>query len=188
MLQHWQYWTKVLDDTTVNNIIELGETFPIHNAGIGTDDTQNYGYRSSQVHWIRITDSRSKFLTELVWYYAQEANKTAFGFDISYVPDIQYTKYDAASNGKYDWHHDVFWTLPSMQHRKLSIVIQLSDSNDYTGGDFEFYPEYPQPPAQDIRQKGTIIVFPSFLHHRVTQVTSGIRRSAVCWVEGPKFR
>jgi len=188
MLQLWQFWEKALDDVTVDRIIELGEAFAPVDAGIGLGGVQSPGYRISEIRWISINDSRAAFLKEILWYYATEANKNAFGFDINYLPDVQYTKYKATNNGKYDWHHDVFWINTTTQHRKLSVVIQLSDPSEYEGGNFEFHPEYDQLPADRIRAKGTVIVFPSFLHHRVTQVTSGIRKSAVCWFEGPKFR
>ena len=38
----------------------------------------------------------------------------------------------------YEWHHDVWWTNPRAHDRKLSVVIQLSPPESYTGGDFEF--------------------------------------------------
>lgn len=37
------------------------------------------------------------------------------------------------------------------------------------------------------KEKGTVIIFPSYLLHRVTPVTKGIRRSLVLWIEGPAF-
>jgi PKHD-type hydroxylase len=188
MLQLWQFWEKHLNDKTIEDIIELGESFPAVDAGLGLDGDKNHSYRTSEIRWIAINDYRTSYLKELMWYYAKEANRNAFGFDINYMPDIQYTKYEAANNGKYDWHHDVFWTNPTTQHRKISIIIQLSDPSEYEGGDFEIDHQYPQLPAEKIKQKGTVIVIPSFIAHKVTPITSGVRKSAVCWVEGPKFR
>jgi PKHD-type hydroxylase len=75
-----------------------------------------------------------------------------------------------------------------MHDRKLSLIIQLTDPSEYEGGDFQFDSDIPQPDPAEIKQRGTVIVFPSFLRHRVTPVTSGVRRSLVSWVEGPKFR
>ena len=108
--------------------------------------------------------------------------------DINQINDIQLTKYTDKNQGKYDWHVDTFWANPTMCDRKLSIVIQLSDSDDYVGGDFKFENEHPQPSVDDIRQKGSVIVFPSFIKHCVTPVTKGTRHSLVSWIEGPKFR
>jgi PKHD-type hydroxylase len=75
-----------------------------------------------------------------------------------------------------------------MNHRKLSMTIQLSEPNEYEGGEFEIDPEFGVLDQAVIKQRGTVLVFPSFLRHRVAPVTSGIRRSLVCWAEGPKFR
>jgi PKHD-type hydroxylase len=68
--------------------------------------------------------------------------------------------------------------------RKLSAVVALND--DYEGGVFETL-DSDTPRSYDLK-KGEMIMFPSFLMHRVTPVTKGIRRSLVIWVEGPNFR
>lgn len=189
MNQIWQYWQSTINESLLNSIIQIGEQNPQADPGLGFDgNTSNNLYRTSEIHWINPNDHSSKFLVDLLWYYANEANRNAFGFDINYLPDIQYTKYHAYDNGKYDWHHDTFWANPTTYDRKLSIVIQLSDPTEYTGGEFEIDPQYPQLPVDAIKQKGTVLVFPSFISHRVTPVTSGTRKSLVSWIQGPKFR
>ena len=52
------------------------------------------------------------------------------------------------------------------------------------GGDFEFNKDIGKLDQNKMRQKGTILVFPSFLYHRVTEVTEGERFSLVGWYEG----
>lgn len=189
MNQLWQYWQAVLSDDDVQSIINYGDRWDIASAGLGFDgSTSNNDHRSSEIRWINPNAPDSKFLTDLLWYYAYEANRNAFGFNIDYLPDIQYTKYSADENGKYDWHCDTFWANPTAYDRKISIVIQLSDAADYDGGDFQIDQQYPQLPTDQIRTKGSVIVFPSFLNHRVTPVTRGERRSLVSWIQGPKFR
>ena len=112
----------------------------------------------------------------------------AFGVDLTDVWDIQYTIYDAKDDGHYDWHFDTFWGNESSSDRKLSVTIQLSDSDDYEGGDFLFDPQYEPPDKMSLRKKGTVLVFPSPIKHKVEKVTKGIRKSLVAWVEGPKWR
>lgn len=187
MNQIWQYWKGGITSNRADLIIETGNEQPVANAALGFDgSTQNDQYRSSEIRWIPIgTDGH---LDATLWSFAQTANRNAFGFDISYLNDIQYTTYYADKSGKYDWHHDTFWGNPTAFDRKISLVIQLSDPQDYEGGDFEIDPQYEGLPAEEIRAKGTVIVFPSFIRHRVTPVTKGVRRSLVCWIEGPKFR
>lgn len=187
MNQIWQFWRAGLSSQQISNIIRTGDLQPTAHAGLGFDgSSENHEYRSSEIRWI--PTSASSEITNMLWYYGQAANRNAFGFDISYVNDIQYTTYSATQNGKYDWHHDTFWANPTTFDRKISIVIQLTDPSEYEGGDFEIDPQYPQFPRDEIREKGSVIVFPSFIKHRVTPVTKGVRRSLVCWIEGPKFR
>jgi PKHD-type hydroxylase len=38
------------------------------------------------------------------------------------------------------------------------------------------------------KKKGAVVLFPSFILHRVTPVTSGLRRSAVLWVGGSHYK
>jgi PKHD-type hydroxylase len=66
------------------------------------------------------------------------------------------------------------------------MTVQLTDGTDYQGGDFEIMR------GRDIEQlpkgKGTVLIFPSYLLHRVTPVTSGVRKSLVLWLGGASFK
>jgi PKHD-type hydroxylase len=64
--------------------------------------------------------------------------------------------------------------------------VQLSAPEDYDGGQLELRDgdEIVSGP----RDAGTIVAFPSWVIHRVTPVTRGLRRSLVVWVGGPPFR
>lgn len=185
MNQIWQYWKSGISANQADLFVEKGDQLPVAEANLGFDgSTVNTQYRSSEIRWM----TSEPDVSNLLWRFANAANRNAFGFNISYLNDIQYTTYHATQNGKYDWHHDTFWGNPTSFDRKISIVIQLSDPRDYEGGDFEIDLQYPALPAEEIRTKGAVIAFPSFIRHRVTPVTKGVRRSLVCWVEGPKFR
>lgn len=189
MNQLWQYWSCRLAPAIIDEIIEVGNRYPISPTRIGFDgNVSNEQYRSSEIRWLNPSDPAVKPIMDHMWYFINEANRNAFGFDITYIPEVQYTTYYGSTNDKYDWHIDTFWANPTAYDRKISIVIQLSESDEYEGGDFQFAPEHPQMPADLIRARGSVIVFPSFLSHRVTPVTSGVRRSLVSWAQGPKFR
>jgi PKHD-type hydroxylase len=62
----------------------------------------------------------------------------------------------------------------------MSIIL----NSDYEGGDFEMRGLKDKVPRLE---EGSIIVFPSFLEHRVTPVTEGIRYSLVTWFVGPPY-
>ena len=183
----WQLWPASIAPEMVDRIIEVGERSPQGTGGIGFDgQTMNNNYRECQIKWI--PPYENKDITDILWYFAQQANRNAFNFEISYLNDLQYTVYEGSDEAKYDWHCDTFWANPTCYDRKISIVIQLSDPSEYEGGLFEFDHQYEQPPQQNLMQRGSVLAFPSFLLHRVTPVTRGTRKSLVAWIEGPKFR
>tara|TARA_B100000287_G_C20604956_1_gene769671 strand:- start:112 stop:1023 length:912 start_codon:yes stop_codon:yes gene_type:complete len=77
--------------------------------------------------------------------------------------------------------------------RKLSMTLNLTEPTDYTGGDlkFDFGPHAGRgrfKTCKEIRPRGSIIIFPSYLHHQVTPVTKGTRYSLVIWSLGKPFR
>lgn len=185
-----KFWPENLSKDFTDAIIDVGNKQPIAKTGIGfnasTESIEDI--RRSEIRWLNTYDQSHRFIVETLWNFINDANRDHFGFNINYLRDIQYTTYRAEETGKYDWHEDIFWINPTANHRKLSLTIQLSDPNEYEGGEFEIDPEHGVLNQQLIKKRGTVLVFPSFLRHRVTPVTSGIRRSLVCWVEGPKFR
>ena len=79
--------------------------------------------------------------------------------------------------------------------RKLSLTLQLTDKKEYEGGDFQF--KWIQEDKKDLlnivtvndlEEMGTIIIFPSFIHHQVLPVLKGKRESLVNWSIGKPFR
>ena len=98
-------------------------------------------------------------------------------------------EYDSSYGGEYKRHQDVFWiNNDPIYHRKLTAVIQLTNPNDYDGGDFKLFNVNSFPEPQEIRQQGTVFFLPSFTEHQATPVTRGTRHSLACWFDGPKWR
>lgn len=119
-----------------------------------------------------------------VMEFALYANKEKYKFNINGFLSNDFpilTKYEIG--GHYNWHID---TGNNYSNRKLSFSIQLSDSEDYEGGDLEFLNSVTK--KSDLRKKGSIIIFPSFLTHRVTPVTKGTRLSLVGWIHGETYK
>tara|TARA_Y100001937_G_scaffold43746_1_gene61710 strand:+ start:2201 stop:2794 length:594 start_codon:yes stop_codon:yes gene_type:complete len=113
-----------------------------------------------------------------------EINSDYWKFDITgfdmLTDQPQVFRYDVG--GKFDWHFDVGGSSPT---RKLGFTLQLSDSDEYEGGDLEFFG---QEFDKRTREKGTLIIFPSFVFHRVTEITKGRRFAVVGWAHGPTFQ
>jgi PKHD-type hydroxylase len=94
---------------------------------------------------------------------------------------IQFTKYSAPA-GRYGKHVDSWVKGPV---RKLSFTLQLSDPQEYEGGELRLY--FKDDPEVMPKPQGAITLFPSYVLHEVTPVTKGTRYSLVAWVTGKPF-
>jgi len=192
-INNYYYYSKYFTNEEIEDIIELskkytttdGMVFGVNNDGNVYGEI-NFNYRKSKITWIPYNDE-SKDIYEKMIFLLQHANNNCWNFNITnLLDDIQITEYNDNSNdeisGHYDWHTDF---SSEMSTRKLSMSIQLSDENDYEGGDLEFMTHRSIIKAP--REKGTVIFFPSYITHRVSNVTKGTRKSMVCWFHGPPF-
>jgi len=173
---HW--FENSFDEVKLDWINNLVELYPLESATTIGGEKE---YRNSSVRWLYY-DQFSAWVYDDLGALIMEANKS-WKFDLySVIDSIQYTEYNE-SGGHYDWHVDIG---PSIAHRKISIVTQLSDPDEYEGGDLQIWAggEYKTVP----KSKGGSVVFPSFLMHRVTPVTKGIRKSLVLWVGGGSYK
>ena len=172
------------------------------------------GYGDKKLNKQEVKDIKRKRNSDLVWLndkwiykelqpYVHMANKNAgWNFDWDWTESCQFTKYK--HNQYYDWHSDS-WPKPYDKEgpckgkiRKLSMTCQLTDGSEYEGGELEFdfrnYDPHMREESQHLKKakeilpKGSIIVFPSFVWHRVKPVTSGTRYSLVAWHLGKPFK
>lgn len=141
-------------------------------------------YRESQIWWIP-KNKDFKWLYDRIGTLIKNGNDNMWNFDITHMnEEIQYAEYHAENAGHYDWHVDIGGASTSM--RKISISIQLSDPEEYEGGELQFF--FKRNTVTAPKTKGTAILFPSFMLHRVTPITKGTRKSLVLWVSGPPFK
>jgi PKHD-type hydroxylase len=162
----------------------LQDLYPYQDGSIGANETSRFddSIRKSRIKWIH-HDDRSWWVYDKLVRHIQEANRS-WGFAINSIIDsIQYTEY-YEDGGHYEWHMDV-GDYPQ-NNRKISLTIQLSNPNDYEGGDLEFW--LGKEPNKAPREQGLAVLFPSYLMHRVTPITKGVRKSLVLWVGGDTFR
>jgi PKHD-type hydroxylase len=148
--------------------------------------------RSSQVCMMSPSHKEGWLFTKL-WTILEEHNTKFYDYELDYIQPLQYSVYDSELNGHYEWHQDwgsaVFDPARPEICRKLSFTLQLSDPADYAGGRLEI--NYGQDYATEsgfYMEQGTLISFPSFMLHRITPVTTGVRRSLVGWCVGVDFR
>ncbi len=181
MHAYW-LWKGELNSKTCDLIIEKSYQFEPQQAAILNSENQvdntKPKVRISDIRWVQ----KDNFLSSLVQEYFSHANRE-FGVNATTVYDIQYTEYKGGKKGHFDWHIDTFAKHGGF-NRKLSMVIQLSDSSDYEGGKFIFWDNEPE----GFKERGSVLVFPSFRPHKVEPVTKGLRRSLVSWIEGPDWK
>ena len=170
----------LLSDAEMNRLIdEHAATLTQSRLGAGQNDAR---IRRSQIAFLGKDDYA--WLYRRLWETVVELNRRFFCVDISHVEgNVQLARYDSSDSGFYDWHTDFGDVAPG---RKISISIQLSRPDDYTGGDLELMYKGQPEPAE--RARGALIAFPSFVLHRVTPVTSGTRWSLVAWIAGARWR
>lgn len=178
---NYYYYTNVLTDEEIVKLKEIGES--LHKEkGTVTDQGNETSARISEVSWIN-SSPESLWLYEKISELIINANDVMWQFDLSgYHDSFQYTTYHGGG-GHYDWHTDVG---PKMANRKISCVLQLSNPEDYTGGELQINGGNGIVDAP--KDFNTLIIFPSFVLHRVTPVLTGTRKSLVTWVAGPTLK
>jgi len=176
--------TGVFTPEEIERIRVLGRRF-----GIGRAETFGSGkdcleHRRSFNSWIYPNEHTSwiyQRLTDVV----HQNNEKFFNFDLSMIENLQFTYYSSEESGCYKAHTDPnVWKNP--HNRKLSIVVQLSDPSEYEGGELRLHTSHEPTPIH--KEKGMIVMFPSYTLHEVTPVTKGERYSLVAWVHGPAFK
>ncbi len=148
------------------------------------DRILNPGFRTSEICWLP-NERPHLWVYRKLGELTNQANKATWNFSLTSMTErVQITQYDAENSGHFDWHIDL--GAGQLSKRKISMSILLSDPGSYEGGDLEFFTGKKNNFAG--REQGTAILFPSYLPHRVTPVTKGVRRSMIMWVSGEPFK
>lgn len=188
----WCYFKNYFSKEFCDELIENALTIDPIEAGVSSNGTEielSSSFRRSKVRFIHSNDWRFRNLFDELWKTQITANRDFFNFHVTKLDSVQFTEYDESYLGEYKEHQDVIWLNGDQNsHRKLSCVINLSDPDSYGGGDFELTKVSNHPHYPDIRMRGTIIYFPSFIYHKANPVIRGKRYSLVAWFEGPRWR
>ena len=197
---YWWVFPKAIPEDFCDKIIEEASKQKKQVAKIGDEGTKvidNKEVRNSNIVWL--TDG---WIYEKIGPFIDAANKNAsWNFNYFKTESMQFTIYNKEQH--YDWHQDSFPVYSNINQpelfgltRKVSAVVQLTDGKKFKGGDLVFDTRMYNPEKRDVhsaevcleaRQKGTIVVFPSFLWHKVTPVTKGNRNTLVVWNCGYPF-
>ena len=209
LANYYWYFKSVIPERICDDIVKYGHQMQEQMAVTG-------GYGDQKLNQKQLKDLKKKRDSNIVWMndrwvykeiqpYVHQANASAgWNFNWDFSESCQFTKYKKGQY--YDWHCDS-WEKPyhkpnnfnqNNKIRKLSMTCQLTDGSEYEGGELEFDFRNYDPhtrneilhvrKAKEILPKGSIIVFPSFVWHRVKPVTAGTRYSLVVWHLGKPFK
>jgi len=211
LTNYYYYFQSALSPRLCQEIIDYGKK---HQAEMAV--TGGYSQSNGKMSKKDLNNMQKKRKSDIVWMndrwiykeihpYIHEANRNAgWNFEWDWSESCQFTKYGVGQY--YGWHCDS-WDTPynkpdePQSHgkiRKLSVTISLNDPTEYEGGNLEFdfrnqvdwerNKKKAIKSCEEIRPRGSIIVFPSFCWHRVAPVTSGTRYSLVIWNLGRPFK
>lgn len=210
LTNEWYIFNEALSKENCSRLIKLGDngfekaevekhseiTAQERIEGKKSENELNKKMRTSDIAWVA-----DQWVYDLIWPYMLKANEQAgWKYDIKAAETIQITRYK--KGGFYQFHKDgrsdslSAYDRPDepLLHgnvRKLSMSILLND--DYEGGDFDFSTVAREGKSVtttplDEHKAGSIVVFPSFMLHRVKPIESGVRHSLVAWFIGPPFK
>ena len=208
LTNYYYYFKSAIPERICDDIIKYGKSISDQIAVTGGFDDKK------KLNKKQLNDLKQKRDSNIVWMndrwiykeiqpYVNEANiRAGWNFIWDCSESCQFTKYNKGQF--YDWHCDS-WDKPYVRQntndpshgkiRKLSVTVSLSDPKDYKGGELEFDFRNTDPDkkpnikkCKEILPKGSLVVFPSFVWHRVCPVKKGSRYSLVIWNLGYPFR
>jgi PKHD-type hydroxylase len=176
-------WTDAFTHAQLNHINHYCDKLPLEEGLTGGGQEK----RSCKVAWLPYDDD-TKFIYDIVGSVLANLNNQFFRFDLTGMHEpIQYSVYKEGEHYA-AWHTDATQTEVNQNSwaRKLSFSMQLSRPEEYTGGSMSIKAGTGTFTAR--KEYGDIVVFPSYVLHRVNPVKTGVRKSLVVWSGGPPFR
>ena len=196
-LKHYYcYFINAINKETVKKIITACQKLKLEK---GVTFDKNKEWRNSDTSFID-----DKWIYDVLNPFIHTANRNSdWNFEWDWNEQCQFTKY--SKNQFYKWHvdtniipYDENYPNPNFRNkiRKLSLTLQLTDPSEYEGGDFQFkWLNYEKNgnsakivTVNKARALGSIIIFPSYIWHRITPITKGTRLSLVNWSLGKPFK
>jgi PKHD-type hydroxylase len=182
-LECFAIWENGFTKEEVDQVIFLEKLTQFEKGYIGGKKTVNEIVRDSDISWLH-PSAENDWIFQRLGQIASKVNYDHFLYDVEGVEALQYTKY--AIDQHYSWHWDVAFGWENYQ-RKISLIMMLSDPEDYEGGEFEICVNGNLDDIKSYKMKrGDIMFFASWMPHRVKPVLSGERKTLVSWITGKR--
>ena len=154
----------------IEDIKDIGDAL-VFSEGKIKDDKVDHSIRNSKIAWIHPN-------TETHWLFDRAIVIFSSSLRFNMPQSMQYTLYDSKGS-HYDWQRDIGSTDNIAKARVNVAIVQLSDPGDYKGGVLQI--KYEDQVVDVMKTKGMVTTFPIELLHRVTPVTSGVRKTLIMW-------
>ena len=155
----------------IEDIKEIGDALILEEGKI-TGDKVDHSIRNTRIAWIHPT-------TETHWLFDRAIVIFSSSLPFGTLQSMQYTVYRGEDNSHYTWHRDIGTGDKIMRARVNVGIVQLSNPSDYVGGVLQL--KHEDQIIDVMKTKGMVTTFPIQLEHRVTPVTSGIRKTLIMW-------
>lgn len=190
-------WNTLLPDILCDELVKhFSENSPVSNGGV---DGPNKDHRSVITRWALPGDWVPSFISN----YVNVANEQMFEYELNAIHYTECHMLEYGPGHYYHWHCDAAventtlkpprtWQTTEMCNqdyvRKISFTLQLSNEDDYTGGDIQLVDSFTNKMITVPKTRGTLILFDSRITHRVKPVKTGKRVALVGWALGPKWK
>ena len=111
------------------------------------------------------------------------SNKLGFNFDLTTYLEHKYIEY--SNDQTPNFHLGIGPGL--YNQRKLTYIVHVNDSSEYEGGELHLFLNYDKI-FKVPNEKGTMVVFPSYILHRITSITKGTKKVVTGFVGGKPFK
>ena len=171
----------IFTEKLCKEIIDLSSTLKKEQGKVKEAGNYDQKRRDSTISWIPFNKMQPMY--DDLLHLIQKINRNHFGFsNLQITEPAQVSEY---SKGQfYHWHTDSSIDMVKEPPvRKLSMTLLLNDPSKFEGGNLEIAGK-----TLSHMKQGHAAIFASFLQHRVTPVTKGVRKSLVVWFSGEPFK
>jgi PKHD-type hydroxylase len=184
--ESWAFMHNVFTAEETTEIHKLAKKYNLFNGKVGDGNNMRIddGVRDSEICFFNSADTDARWIFQRLAGTIKEINQQFWNFDLTRIETLQYSEYNVGQF--YKDHIDMMYEGPNQAIRKLSFTVQLTDPDEYEGGDMLFKTSLE--PQVGKRNQGTALFFPSYVLHEVKPVTKGTRHALVGWVTGPAFK
>ena len=180
----YYYYRGLFNEYEIQKILAIGNKLPQKDGELNDVNNLDKTIRESIISWVPV-NNETRWIYQKLTQCINEVNESYFQYDLTKIEKLQFTRYYGNIKSFYCPHVDSNFGYLN-ENRKLSFVMQLSDVNDYEGGELRLHlgKNYDLIP----KEKGLITFFPSHTLHECTPVTSGSRYTLVGWIYGLKLK